>query len=54
MFAESGRKTKNKLADTGFALGALDIGASLIRPAMAELVKNLLTGTTGGPRTRSR
>ena len=51
---ESGRKTKNKLADTGFALGALNIGASLIRPAIAELVKNLLTGTTGGPRTRSR
>jgi len=52
--AESGRKTKNKLAETGFALGALNIGASLIRPAIVELVKNLLTGTTGGPRTRSR
>ena len=52
--AESGRKTKNKFAETGFALGALNIGASLIRPAIAELVKNLLTGTAGGPRTRSR
>ena len=52
--AESGRKTKNKLAETGFALGALNIGASLIRPAIVELVKNLLTGTPGGPRTKSR
>jgi hypothetical protein len=52
--AESGRKTKNKLAETGFALGALNIGASLIRPAIAELVKNLLTGTASGPRARSK
>jgi len=51
--AESGRKTKNKLAETGFALGALNIGASLIRPAIVEFVKNRLTGTAGGPRTRS-
>jgi hypothetical protein len=52
--AESGRKPKNKLAETGFALGALNIGASLIRPAIAEFVKNRLTGTAGGRRTRSR
>ena len=52
--AESGRKTKNKLAETGFALGALNIGASLIRPVIVELVKDLLTSPTGGPRTRSR
>ena len=52
--AKNGRKTTNTLAETGFALGALNIGASLIRPAIVELVKNLLTGTTGGPRTRSR
>jgi hypothetical protein len=51
---ESGRKTKNKFAETGFALGALNIGASLIRPAIVELVKNRLTGTAGGPPTRSR
>jgi hypothetical protein len=51
--AESGRKTKKKLAETGFALGALNIGASLIRPAIVEFVKNRLTGTAGGPRTRS-
>ena len=52
--AESGRKTKNKLAETGFALGALNIGASLIRPVIVELVKDLPTSPTGGPRTRSR
>jgi hypothetical protein len=52
--AESGRKTKNKLAESGFALGALNIGASLIRPAIVELVKNRLTGTAGGPRAASR
>ncbi len=51
--AENGRKTKKKLAETGFALGALNIGASLIRPAIAEFVKNRLTGTAGGRRTRS-
>ena len=51
--AESGRKTKNKLAETGFALGALNIGASLIRPVVVEFVKNRLTGAAGGPRTRS-
>jgi len=51
--AESGRKAKKKLAETGFALGALNIGASLIRPAIVEFVKNRLTGTAGGTRTKS-
>jgi type IV secretory pathway component VirB8 len=46
--AESGRKTKRKLAETGFALGALNIGASLIRPAIAEFVKNRLTAAARG------
>jgi type IV secretory pathway component VirB8 len=50
---ESGRKTKRKLAETGFALGALNIGASLIRPAIAEFVKNRLTAAAGGRRTSS-
>jgi hypothetical protein len=52
--AESGRKTKKKLAETGFALGALNIGAGLIRPVVVAFVKNRLTSTAGGPRTRSR
>jgi uncharacterized iron-regulated membrane protein len=50
---ESGRKTKRKLAETGFALGALNIGASLIRPAIAEFVKNRLTAAASGRRTSS-
>src|SRR6266536_2731666 len=51
---KSGRKANKKLIETGFALGALKIGASLIRPAIVELVKNRLTGVAGQPRARSR
>ena|SRR5205809_6223926 len=36
----SGSKSKKKLAETGFALAALKIGASLVRPVIVELVKN--------------
>src|SRR6266496_407411 len=35
-------------------LGALKIGASLIRPAIVELVKNRLTAVADQPRARSR
>jgi len=52
--AESDRKAKKKLVETGFALGALKIGASLVRPAIVELVKNRLTGVARQPRARSR
>jgi hypothetical protein len=51
MRAQSNGKTKNKLAEGGFALGALNIGASLIRPAIAEFVKNRLSRSARGPRT---
>ena len=51
---ESGRKVNKKLVETGFALGALKIGASLVRPAIVELVKNRLTGVSSHPRARSR
>ena len=47
-------KAKSKLAESGFALGALNIGASLIRPAIAEFVKNRLSRTARGPRTPGR
>src|SRR5436189_3524728 len=47
---KSGRKANKTLIETGFALGALKIGASLIRPAKVELVKNRLTGVAGRPR----
>ena len=46
---KSGRKA-NKLVETGFALGALKIGATLIRPAIVELVKKRLTGIAGQQR----
>ena len=51
---KGGRKTNKKLVETGFALGALKIGASLVRPAILELVKNRLTGVSGHSRARSR
>jgi hypothetical protein len=52
--AKTGRKPKEKLLEAGFVLGALNIGANLIRPAIVEFVKNRLTGTAGGPRTKNR
>jgi hypothetical protein len=52
--AKSGRKPKEKLVKTGFVLGALNIGANLIRPAIVELVKNRLTTSANGPRTKNR
>ena len=51
---KSDRKVNKKLVETGFALGALKIGASLVRPAIVELVKNRLTGVASQPRARSR
>ena len=45
--SKSDRKTKKKLVETGLALGALKIGASLIKPAIVELVKNRLIGSAG-------
>jgi hypothetical protein len=40
--AKSGRKSKEKLVETGFALGAPKIAVSLIRPAIMGLVKKRL------------
>jgi hypothetical protein len=51
---KSGRNANKKLLETGFALGALKIGASLVRPAVVELVKKRLTGIAGQPRARRR
>src|SRR6266540_3510476 len=45
--AKSGRKTKKKLVETGFALAALKIAASLVRPAIVEFIKNRLTDFGG-------
>src|SRR5213078_3187659 len=51
--AKSGRKTKRKLIETGFALGALKIAARLVRPVIVEFDKNRLIGCAGQSR-RSR
>ena len=51
---KSGRKVNKKLVETGFALGALKIGASLVRPAIEELVKKRLRGVSDPPRAKSR
>jgi hypothetical protein len=52
--AKSGRKTKKRLVETGFALGALKIAASLVRPAVIEIVKNRVMGSGGQSRTSSK
>jgi hypothetical protein len=54
MSPERNRKTKNKLAESGFALGALNIAVNLIRPAMAEFVKNRLRRTVRGSVQQAR
>ena len=51
---KSGRKVNKKLVETGFALGALKIGASLVRPAIEELVKKRLRGVSDPPRVRNK
>ena len=48
--AKNGRKTKRKFIETGFALGALKIAATLVRPVIVELVKNRLIGFAGRSR----
>jgi hypothetical protein len=50
--ATSGKKAGKKLLETGFALGALKIAASLARPVIIELVKNRLSDV--GTRSRGR
>jgi hypothetical protein len=48
--AKRRRESTKKLAETGFALGALKVVASLVRPVVVEFVKNRLTGVTGKSR----
>jgi hypothetical protein len=50
--AKNRQKPKEKLLETGFILGALNIGANLIKPAIVEFVKKRLKGTADGPRTK--
>jgi hypothetical protein len=50
--AKNSRKTK-KLVETGFALAALKVVASLARPVIVEFVKNRLTDFGGKPRRKT-
>jgi hypothetical protein len=51
--AKSGRKTQKKLVETGFALAALKVVASLARPVIVEFVKNRLTYFAGKSRGKT-
>jgi hypothetical protein len=52
--AKSGRKAKRRLVETGFALGALKIAASFVRPVVVDLLKNRLIGSGGQSRSSSK
>jgi len=45
--ANRSRKSQKKLVQTGFALAALKVVASLVRPVIVEFVKNRLTDFAG-------
>jgi hypothetical protein len=51
--AKSSRKTQKKLVETGFALAALKVVASLARPVVVEFVKNRLTDFAGKSRRKT-
>ncbi len=51
--AKGSRKSKKKLVETGFALAALKIAASLVRPVIIEFVKNRLTDSAGRSRGKT-
>jgi hypothetical protein len=51
--AKNRRKRQKKLVETGFALAALKVVASLARPVLVELVKNRLTHFAGKPRRKT-
>jgi hypothetical protein len=48
--AKSSRKSQKKLVETGFALAALKVVASLARPVIVQFVKNRLTDFAGKSR----
>lgn len=50
---QTSRKTQKKLIETGFALAALKVVASLARPVVVELIKNRLTDFTGKTRRKT-
>jgi hypothetical protein len=50
--AKGRRESTKKLAETGFALAALKVVASLARPVIVEFVKNRLTDFAGKSRRK--
>jgi hypothetical protein len=51
--AKGRRESTKKLAQTGFALAALKVVASLVRPVIVEFVKNRLTDFAGKSRRKT-
>jgi hypothetical protein len=51
--AKSSPKSQKKLIETGFALAALKVVASLARPVIVEFVKNRLTDFAGKSRRKT-
>jgi hypothetical protein len=51
--ARSSPKSQKKLIETGFALAALKVVASLARPVIVEFVKNRLTDFAGKSRRKT-
>jgi hypothetical protein len=51
--AKSSRKSQKKLVETGFALAALKVAASLARPVIVEFVKNRLPDFAGKSRRKT-
>jgi hypothetical protein len=50
---KSSHTSQKKLVETGFALAALKVVASLARPVIVEFVKNRLTGFPGKSRSKT-
>ncbi|HZR04242.1 MAG TPA: hypothetical protein VFA61_00245 [Candidatus Udaeobacter sp.] len=50
---KSARKTQKKLVETGFALAALKVVASLARPVIVQFVKNRLIDFAGKSRGKT-
>ena len=51
--AKGRQTTKKKLVETGLALGALKIAASLARPVIVDFIKNRLTDFGGQSRRKT-
>ena len=52
--ANTDRKSKGKLVEAGFALGALRIAATLLKPVILKFVTSKLTGYASSTQTRQK